>query len=76
MEKALIKVGDKVTLPAGYGYRYNYSDFGRAKEDMSLTVDGIDYETYIRDVFCITEDKRIIRVSSQYLENWNRFVLL
>jgi hypothetical protein len=67
MEKALIKIGDVVTIPKGYGYHYSTCDFCRVAEDTSFVVTDIVPTSYIGDIQGKIGE-RFVRVNSQYLK--------
>jgi hypothetical protein len=66
IDKETLKIGDKVTLPKGYGYIYSTCDFKRVKKDFTFVVTYIDNDTYINDIHGFVNGNTI-RVNSQFL---------
>ena len=66
IDKETLKIGDKVTLPKGYGYTYSTCDFKRVKEDFTFEVIYIDKNMYINDIHGFVNGNTI-RVNSQFL---------
>ena len=66
IDKDTLKIGDKVTLPKGYGYTYSTCDFKRVKEDFTFEVIYIDKNMYINDIHGFVNGSTI-KVNSQFL---------